>query len=103
MGGAVTDTDARNRATSAAEVKAWHEDPPNKAFVYVKQERAKIATWMGDELGDIVQWGKPWRSSLGDMRQSIRVRATNGREYAGTYFCSAGDYARISMCKGGAL
>lgn len=94
---------ATNEATNAREVNAWHNDPPVKAFVYVRQERGEICTWMGTMLGTIVSWGKPWRSNMGDMRQSIKVRGTNGRDYYGTYFCSAGDYARLTLCKAGVL
>jgi len=55
-------------------------------------------TWTGEKLGD-VQFGTSFRSSFGDERVSIRVYAVNGKIYAGTFYKSAGDYARVKMLK----
>ena len=113
--------DVTNSERSAVEVYEFMTNPPAHYFLYVQPEGmppASIAprdvryrgitregssglatTWTGEKLGD-VQFGRTFRSSFGDTRVSIRVYAINGKTYAGTFYKSAGDYARVKMCKG---
>ncbi len=99
--------DARNAETSRKEVAAWIADPPESYFVYVREERASdggriapaVTTWTGDVLGKITGWGATWTDNMGSERRTIYVRGTNGVDYWGTYFKSAGDYARIRAFK----
>lgn len=88
-----------NRIQSAREVNEWNSVPPLRYFAYVDEKRRKLVTWMGDVLGDI-QLGYSYTvNSFGrlreNVRQSIRVRATNGQWYSGTYYASSGNYCRI--------
>jgi len=85
------------------------EEKPDKYFLYIsestREERGVGApagwatTWMGHKLGD-VSFGTPYRSNMGDTRVPITVRGINGVIYTGTYFSSAGNYARLRKVKG---
>lgn len=89
---------ARNAATSAAEVASFKADPPEKYFLYVNEAKKTVTTWTGEHLGSCL-FGRDWRSNFGDIRVSIEIRAVNGSRYHGTYYKSAGDYARITRFK----
>ena len=87
-----------NDELSAMEVYEFITDPPVKYFLYVDVKQSIVTTWTGDKLGDC--WlGRKYRSNMGDTRQSIDIHAINGKHYAGTFFTSAGDYARVKVCK----
>jgi hypothetical protein len=87
-----------NDETSAIEVYEFVRDVPASYFAYVSTKTGKLTTWTGDELGAIT-FGSEWRDNFGGTRQAIRVKAINGRTYSGTYFKSAGDYARLRIVK----
>ena len=111
--GAVPPVMFGNEDRSAIEVYEWNAEPPERYVAYVKMVKAPtfidgypygsyeatLTTWTGEPLGSVT-FGRTWVSNFGDRRQAIRVRATNGRTYAGTYFRSAGNYARIRIVKG---
>lgn len=46
-----------------------------------------------------VTFGREYRDSFGGRRVPIWIDAINGRRYAGTYFKSSGDYARVKLLK----
>jgi len=87
-----------NEERSRAEVAMFKDLKPSSITGYVNEKHAILTTWCGDTLGTI-QFGKQYRNNMGDMRQSIRVKGINGITYSGTYFKSAGDYARLKQCK----
>lgn len=91
-----------NAERSAREVAEWLKDPPESYFLYVRDindsdgRRAPVVTtWTGDVLGTITGWGATWVDNMGSTRRTLYVHGTNGVDYWGTYFKSAGDYARI--------
>ena len=93
-----------NDERSELEVAEWHRDPPDAYFLYVmrsKDDHAYAATWCGHALSvGPVALGPVWRDNMGGKRRSIRFMGTNGHEYAGWYFTSSGDYARVKRLKG---
>ena len=100
----------QNRVRSAREVREWMESPPDTYFAYVRMDpmppdrpagsnwRGRVVTWIGDSLGSCII-GRVWRDNFGGKRRSVTLRGTNGHTYAGTYFCSAGDYCRLRRLK----
>jgi len=101
--------DVSNDERSAIERYEFVNDPPQKYFVYVrrvncdgepneKSLRVQATTWTGDVLG-IGLLGSSFRDNFGGKRYPIRFRAINGKTYAGTYYASAGDYARVRTVK----
>jgi hypothetical protein len=90
--------DVTNDERSALEVFDFVTNPPDKYFLYVNETNRTATTWTGDVLGQ-VSFGREYRDSFGGRRVPITVRAINGRKYHGTYFKSAGNYARIKMAK----
>jgi len=85
-----------NEERSAAEVFDFCDNPPDKYFLYVSD--GKATTWTGENLGRIT-FGREYRDNFGGKRVPIWFDAINGEQYHGTYFKSAGDYARVKMCK----
>jgi len=89
-----------NEEISAAEVYQFINDPPDKYFVYINEERHEATTWIGEKLGHVTGLSQiPKRSNFGDFRVYIDVYGINGKKYHGVYYKSAGDYARIKMYK----
>ena len=88
-----------NDYQSALEVYEFLEDPPDKYFAYVDEKEMRLITWTGQTLGKIIKMGGKFKGNMGDDRITIIVKGINGREYYGTYYCSAGDYARIKAYK----
>lgn len=86
-----------NEMRSAIEMFEFAHHKPDQLFAYVTG--GKLGNWMGETMGR-VQYGASWRDNFGGERVSIRVRASNGRTYAGTYYKSAGQYARLKAVKG---
>lgn len=87
---------ACNHLAGALEISAFCDTPPEYLFAYVNAASGTLTTFMGGVLGRI-EFGRKFESNLGDQRQSIKVRAINGRTYHGTYYRSAGDYARLRL------
>lgn len=101
-----------NEQRAQIEVYEFVHHPPEKYFLYCSFKREKgqlneathygasgtAITWTGEKLGD-VQCGRTWRGNMGDTRVSIRVYAINGKVYAGTYYKSSGNYARVKVVK----
>lgn len=91
--------DVSNEERSQLEVYDFINNPPEKYFLYINDKTSQAITWMGDSLG-IVAFGCAYRSNFGNTRIPVRVKAVNGRTYAGTYYKSSGDYARVRVVKG---
>lgn len=87
-----------NELRSAIEVYEFIANPPKKYFLYVDEKTGEVTTWTGQKLGRFTVING-YRSNMRDFRISIRIKAINGKEYYGTYYKSAGSYARITMCK----
>lgn len=87
-----------NEEISKKEVALFIKNRPAKYFLYINAKQRTAETWMGDKLGDVV-FGTEYRSNFRDTRVAIRIRAINGKTYAGTYFKSSGDNARIREVK----
>lgn len=88
-----------NDEVSSIEVYEFVTNPPDKYILYVDLPKRIVTTWTGELLGKIISTGKTHRSNMGDTRIPIRIKAINGKEYYGTFYQSAGDYARIEMYK----
>lgn len=89
--------DVTNADRSRMEVYEFVNQPPSRYFAYVDVDKRVITTWTGDRLGDITGLGDPYRSNVGDTRIHVTVQAINGLRYYGTYFKSAGSYARLKV------
>ena len=104
-----------NEERSDLEVFEFCVAPPEKYFLYIKDNRADYrdkfgnvppigpypgvaTTWTGDYLGTVF-FGTKWRDNFGGERIPVTVHARNGRTYYGTYFKSSGDYARVRLSK----
>lgn len=96
-----------NEERSAIEKYEFLTEKPDKYFLYVNDKKLihdeagsyfTATTWTGEVLGR-VSFGREYRSAFGDMRRSIKMTALNGVKYYGTYYKSAGTYARIKKCK----
>ena len=87
-----------NDERSAIEVYEFVSNPPERYFLYVNEDARTVTTWTGEKLGDLLR-GDGYYSSFGDMRVPVTVHAINGRTYHGTYYKSAGSYARVKMAR----
>lgn len=87
-----------NADRSAIEVYEWHRDKPQSYLLYINEGEGTAATWAGEELGAVFM-GTPNRDNYGGVWVPIDVIGTNGIKYHGTYYRSAGDYARIKAYK----
>lgn len=87
-----------NADRSAIELYEFCFNPPDKYSVYVHEIEGLATTWTGEELGRLTL-GPEYQDNFGGKRQSVRITAINGREYVGTYYKSAGDYARVRLTK----
>ena len=90
--------EVNNALRSALEVWEFVHDIPTTYFLYINEKERKATTWTGQNLGN-VSFGSSSRSNFGDERVPISVYAINGKKYHGTYYKSAGDYARIKLFK----
>lgn len=95
---AIAPVQLTNDERSFLEVFEFCREVPAAYFLYIDEETASATTWTGDTLG-AVAFGRTWRDNFGGTRQSIKVHAINGRRYAGTYYKSSGNFARIRLCK----
>jgi hypothetical protein len=72
---------------------------PDRLFVYIRDRTKQFGgaieatTFMGDSLGFGTR-GRGYQSNFGDTRVPIWIRI-RGVDYVGTYYESAGDYARL--------
>jgi hypothetical protein len=89
---------AENWAKSRKEVADFSASPPDKYVLYINEGSREATTWMGHKLGDVT-FGRAYRTNMGDTRVPITVRGINGVTYVGTYYKSAGDYARVRRKK----
>lgn len=90
-----------NEERSALEQFDFFHDAPEQYLLYVDDKSGKAITFTGDVLGR-VERGVSYKSpSFGraSVRVPIKVYAINGYVYSGTYYASAGDYARIKRTK----
>ena len=97
------DVGAHNARVSAKEVAAFIREKPRDYFLYVSETTKLATTWTGEKLGDVT-FGRAYQGNFGwrNERVPVRIKAINGCEYYGTYYKSAGDYARIRRVKGAA-
>lgn len=98
-----------NDERSACEMYEWLENPPDKYFLYISQKtggcprfgdfiEGGAQTWTGTPLGN-VRFGREYRDSFGGARIPVTIYGNNGVHYSGTYYRSAGSYARVRKLK----
>lgn len=92
------DCQVENSERSAVEVFEFCRQKPQRYFLYINEEKKLATTWAGDKLGT-VELGRSYRDNFGGKRISVVVHGINGLHYHGTYFKSAGNYARIKAFK----
>lgn len=92
-----------NDERAQVELFDFVNNPPDRYFLYISAKNGthygasgEANIWTGVKLGD-VQFGNTWRDNMGSIRVSVSIYAVNGYTYHGTYFKSAGDYARVKM------
>jgi len=83
------DTDARNAAISAEQVRGFKARERDVEFAYLSSDGKKITTWTGDELGVIVSQktarvGFPEMNGRRPVRYFVTVRGIDGRVWCGT-------------------
>lgn len=83
-----------NDELGTLEVFEFCRDRPARYFLYIKADKFVATTFMGDTLGTVI-FGREYRDNFGGDRVPVTIRAITGDTYHGTYFKSAGDYARI--------
>ncbi len=87
-----------NDERSALEVFEFTRDKPERYFLYITEETKIATTWTGEKLGTVV-FGSQWCDNFGGIRIPVTINAVNGERYHGTYYKSAGNYARVKKCK----
>lgn len=110
-GDAVAPVQVSNDDRSAIERFEFCAAVPFSYFLYIALpegatvERARVmgasglaTTWTGERLGRVT-FGRPYHDNFGGKRVPVWIDAINGRCYHGTYFQSAGDYARVKLTK----
>ena len=90
--------DVSNEEISSVEVWEFIHDPPDRYCLYINEKKAKATTWTGEKLGQVI-FGREYRDNFGGVRVPIEVFGVNGVQYYGTYYKSAGNYARIKRYK----
>lgn len=92
-----------NQERGWVEVYNFYHTPPQKYFLYVSESNQTVTTFTGGILGTGVVFGKEYRcrgfGGFDSVRVPISFRGINGVRYSGTYYKSAGDYARVRACK----
>jgi len=95
-----------NAERSQVEVYEFVNQQPDKYFCYVQRNKCApglvdnkvtVTTWTGQVLG-YGYLGVPYKCG-NSRRYPIRFRAINGVRYSGTYYASAGTYARVYKAK----
>lgn len=86
---------------SAVEVWEFANMPPKALFAYVDKATSTMRTFNGDVLGSVT-FGKEHKSpgfnGAFSKRVPIKVTGINGLTYYGTWYKSAGTYARLKVC-----
>jgi len=96
--------DATNEEKSALEVHDFISGKPERYFLYINVGKNVATTFMGDVLGTAAirrSWGTEPLSYApkGSARIPVEIHGINGVTYRGTYYASAGDYARVKAVK----
>jgi hypothetical protein len=94
--------EAENKEKSRQEVESFKKDKPERVFAYLISGDTKLATWMGDEMGEVIAKGKLHETlnfGVRVKRQRIRVKGINGCYYSGLYHPDAGNYIRLKKVK----
>lgn len=89
-----------NEERGSIELYEFANSTPDKYFAYYSNDMRRITTWMGDTIGEVISHGNTFKSSFGDRRVNIRMRAINGKTYSGTCFLDSGTYCRLKLVKG---
>lgn len=95
-----------NDERSQCEIYEFLNDPPEQYFCYIVRDKADPNIWIASNWPGVALsegrcvLGAEYRSNMGDKRRSVRFRGINGVVYAGTFYCGAGDYARVKAVKG---
>jgi len=87
-----------NKERSMIEVYEWVFGLPSSYFLYIREKDNTAVNFMGEILGS-VSMGREYYDNFGGVRVSVDIKGTNGIRYHGTYFKSAGQYARIKAYK----
>jgi hypothetical protein len=90
--------DVTNEEQSSLELFEFVTNPPEKYFLYVNEQQRMATTWTGEKLGE-VRFGREYKDNWGRKRVPVTVYSVNGYVYSGTYYRSAGDYARVKASK----
>ena len=111
------ESDARNAQLAADEVAAfeakasdrwfayWHNAPEAPSDAPYYKRAPEIRTWTGCVLATVVWVGKVYTSPTfggwpgNGQRQNFRAKGIDGRNWAGTYYRSSGDYVRMRVVK----
>ena len=100
--------DFTNEHRAFIEVFEFMRDKPEKYFLYIREKATTrgllhygpwtAVTFTGFVLGSVTH-GRPYRDNRGGVRVPVAIFACNGKRYNGTYYKSAGEYARVKMAK----
>ena len=90
--------DVTNDERSSLEVFDFVTSPPDRYFLYIDDQKRTATTWTGETLGQVLL-GCEYRDNFGGKRVPVTVYAVNGYVYHGTYYRSAGNYARVKASK----
>lgn len=110
------DAERMNAETTTVELAYWATKPdmlapayyafPNhpegglyRASFYPSNTGAKVTTWTGAKLGDIIS-ARVYRHNFGARMVSLRVRGTNGATYFGRASWDNGECIRLRKVKG---
>jgi hypothetical protein len=91
-----------NDDRAAIEVYELVHNKPENIFCYINEKDGTATIWTGVVIGTAhfgQQYKTPAFGGFGSTRVPVTVRAINGCVYAGTYYKSAGDYARLKKTK----
>jgi hypothetical protein len=73
-------------------------DKPEQLFCYIDGPHRRAKLWSDRSVIGTVELGRDYKTpAFGEAstRVPVKVHAINGCDYAGTYFKSSGDYARL--------
>ena len=97
-----TETDIKNAATSAHEVKTFRTHGASFGVSYIAylSRSLTITTWTGDKLADVIaiKNRRERRGHTTDVRGSFWARGIDGRLYYGTHN-GEGMYCRMRLAK----